>query len=573
MSNNCPYAADSGRSTSVFLGDCSGSCCSNPFAGGIYIDGRLRLYCSTVAGYKSREIISGIDAYLQMDTVADKMLVLYGLRRTGKTVLMLQEAQKYYTESVYMLCTKDTSILDILGSIDFYRQKGKRYFFIDEVTFCKDFASKINLLPSLVGFGIRIVCTGTDSFGFHMVRQLLYDRKYILHTTYISYKEYRGLKGGSVDDYIRDGGFFLEGEADPEHPDNITLPHMIDEQDRTLRSYLDTSIAHNILNSFRMIKDSNLAEYEPLFVAYERGLLPQLLTIALNCHGFHFAAKQLLKELSPQSIAQPAHVLSDKIKRWRDGKYNPGESPMSEEQLNCIQLILEEITQKEFISSYYSSLKVDGPLTGIDEERVQQYVDLLSAYLRELDVVCIIQQERLIEVGDNLQIVSENRAVFSQMGMRYGYTKQAIQMLSRVQTASPVSRKKVRQELETVALGELLEIAVTVNVMKTLAKTHDVFKCIFNLNRQSGNGEFDLVVRDKETMLCHIFEIKHSDKAVTNQAKHLMNQDFCNAFEEYEGEIVSKAILYNGDSGEFDGVTYYNISDFLCNIENYVKDE
>ena len=71
-----------------------------------------------------------------------KICALYGLRRTGKTVMMNQCISELPPEekekSVYILCKEACDMLEVEQVIDDLYEKGKRFFFIDEVTLIED---------------------------------------------------------------------------------------------------------------------------------------------------------------------------------------------------------------------------------------------------------------------------------------------------------------------------------------------------------------------------------------------------------------------------------------------------
>ena len=68
-----------------------------------------------------------------------------------------------------------------------------------------------------------------------------------------------------------------------------------------------------------------------------------------------------------------------------------------------------------------------------------------------------------------------------------------------------------------------------------------------------------------------IIEVKHSDKFVPEQAKHLWNKQFQTAFETSLPKVTRRIILYAGKSEilsmeDFPKIEYINVSDFLTDI-------
>ena len=62
-----------------------------------------------------------------------------------------------------------------------------------------------------------------------------------------------------------------------------------------------------------------------------------------------------------------------------------------------------------------------------------------------------------------------------------------------------------------------------------------------------------------------LFEIKHSDKIIENQVKNLIDEDKCKKIEYKYGKIVSKNVLYRGDSQIINEINYLNVEEFLFN--------
>ncbi|GHV40402.1 hypothetical protein FACS189490_05490 [Clostridia bacterium] len=154
---------------------------------------------------------------------ASKVLVLYGLRRTGKTELMWQAVNRLLGKGVspqnivfYEVKHRD-DIDDVIAVANRLVAEGVKYIFIDEATYAKGFISSAHILSDrLAGRGVHITLAGTDPLLFHITRQrTLFDRCFIVHTTRLTYAEYCRVMGNvSVAAYIRSGGVFSRGTAD-----------------------------------------------------------------------------------------------------------------------------------------------------------------------------------------------------------------------------------------------------------------------------------------------------------------------------------------------------------------------
>ncbi|MBR3864505.1 MAG: ATP-binding protein, partial [Clostridia bacterium] len=78
--------------------------------------------------------------------------------------------------------------------------------------------------------------------------------------------------------------------------------------------------------------------------------------------------------------------------------------------------------------------------------------------------------------------------------------------------------------------------------------------------------EFDMVIYNKSTNTCSIYEIKHSNKVVIEQAKHMLNEEKCNLLENKFGKITGKYVLYRGKEEKLDEVNYINVEQFLYKL-------
>lgn len=79
-------------------------------------------------------------------------------------------------------------------------------------------------------------------------------------------------------------------------------------------------------------------------------------------------------------------------------------------------------------------------------------------------------------------------------------------------------------------------------------------------------GEFDMVVFDPVEDSCKIYEIKHSEEAISNQYRHLIDKEKCAQTEYRYGPIMEKTVLYRGKNQIIEEVRYQNVEEYLRNI-------
>ena len=184
---------------------------------------------------------------------------------------------------------------------------------------------------------------------------------------------------------------------------------------------------------------------------------------------------------------------------------------------------------------------------------------LIKKYLKALDLI----YDCPIEHGEP-EIEQEERVLFSQPGMRYCQAQALVHSLMKDAEFNllPDNRKNYITEriLEEVR-GRMLEDIILLETSKALGKNYKVFKLMFE------SGEFDMVVRDINNDTCAVYEIKHSDKCVRNQARHLTNEDMIAMTTPRFGTLTGRFVLYLGDDLDTDdSVAYLNAEKFLKDL-------
>ena len=124
---------------------------------------------------------------------------------------------------------------------------------------------------------------------------------------------------------------------------------------------------------------------------------------------------------------------------------------------------------------------------------------------------------------------------------------------------SLAERTAVQQRILTEIKGRMLEDIVLLETKLANPK-----KQVFVL--QFPVGEFDMVVFDPEAGSCRIFEIKHSEEAVPQQYRHLIDGKKCAQTEHRYGPITAKIVLYRGESQVVEGIQYQNVEEYLRNL-------
>ena len=168
----------------------------------------LRAFMRPALNYRRRECYARLRDYV-FGPQQDKVFVIYGLRRTGKTTMIRQILadmdEEMLNQTAFIQVTAKNTLADVNKDLRTLEKNGCRYVFLDEVTLMEDFIEGAAVFSDVfAASGMKIILSGTDSLGFLFTEdEQLYDRCIMLHTTFIHYREFEqvlGIKG--IDEYI-----------------------------------------------------------------------------------------------------------------------------------------------------------------------------------------------------------------------------------------------------------------------------------------------------------------------------------------------------------------------------------
>lgn len=154
-----------------------------PLAFAMYIraGAELRAFSANVRKYRKRECFAQLHDFVYGES-QDKVLILYGLRRTGKTTMIRQifadMDDTMLSQSAFIQITAKNTLADVNRDLKQLESQGFRYVFLDEVTLMEDFIEGAALFSDVfAASGMKIVLSGTDSLGFLFTEdEQLYDR-------------------------------------------------------------------------------------------------------------------------------------------------------------------------------------------------------------------------------------------------------------------------------------------------------------------------------------------------------------------------------------------------------------
>lgn len=503
----------------------------------------LKDFASQTKDFHKRDCFTQIQEYLYSDTL-DKVCLVYGLRRTGKTTMLRQcfyeMKEGDFKRSVYIKATVTDTMAALNKDLKQLRELGIKYVFIDEVTLISDFIDSAAILSDIYSaMGMKIVLSGTDSLGFWLaVHEELYDRAVMVHTTYIPFSEHSRLLGiNDVDEYIRYGGTLKAGVWGFENKE-VNAEDASFRDNESTRIYIDTAICSNIQHSLKCYQDGN--HFRNLYDLYEKKELIGAINRIIENESHKFLVQILTDDFKSHDL----HLLGRNLRKER-------------EEENRIEIFdnLNEVSVTKNLMEILEIKNKDLQIVQITDDHVEE----IKEYLEALD---LLDECDLRAIGKKLKF-SENK-IFTQPGMRFCQAKALVHSILKDekfdQLSEPVKTFITERLLATV-MGHMLEDIVLLDTKRRYGKSKEVFKLYF------AAGEFDMVIYDKKKAEIECFEIKHSDEIVEEQAKHLLNEDNIANTEKIYGKVTRRCVLYKGGSGiASNGIEYKNVEEFLNEI-------
>ena len=501
-----------------------------PFNTNVITGDTLKRMASSVKKYSIRECFKRLNDFVYSDNQS-KIFILYGLRRTGKTTMILQVISQMnetdFSKTAFIQVTEKDTLGKINRDMKLLQSQGYKYIFIDEVTSMEDFIDGAALFSDIfAACGMNIVLSGTDSLGFVFSEDdELYDRCRFLHTTFIPYREFErviGIKG--IDEYIRYGGTMSIGGVNYNKTSTFATKKSADE-------YVDTAIANNIQHSLKNYRDGS--NFRHLFELYENGELTNIINRVVEDINHRFTLDVLTRNFKSNDLAISARNLRHDI-----------QNPTDILDVVDMDLITNALKNKlEILDKDEQTVKIDD---------VHKYE--IKEYLMLLDMICDVDVEYLPDVSQKT-----SRTVVSQPGLRYAQANALIESLLLDATFADLNlseRNRVQDRILSEIKGRMMEDIV---LLETKFANPD--KQVFHL--QFAVGEFDMVIADKETETCKIFEIKHSQEIIPNQYRHLIDEEKCHMTEHRFGTITEKVVIYRGESKMVDDIRYWNVEEYL----------
>lgn len=499
---------------------------THDFITDVRIGDALRSYSNAVRKYKKRSHYKRLHDYVYGNTY-NRVFILFGLRRTGKTTLIRQILAEMtdadLEKTAFIQITAKNTLADVNKDLKYLQSEGYKYIFIDEVTLMPDFIEGAALLSDIyAAMGMKIVLSGTDSLGFLFSEDdQLYDRYYQVHTTHIPYREFEeilGIKG--IDEYIRYGGTMSLSGVHYNEDSPFASKKNADE-------YVDSAIARNIQHSLKCYQYEN--HFRNLRELYEKNELTNAINRVVEDINHAFLLKVLTDEFKSHDFGRSATNLR-----------SAGNDILDDVDRNALTERLKAMME----------IRNTPELTvALSEVHLKEIVQ----YLIKLDMIC-----KIAERSDQSAAVTYRLGI-AQPGLRYAQADALAEalLMDNVFGELPLpERNTILERIRNEIKGRMMEDIVLLETQLANPKK-EVFTYHFDI------GEFDMVVFDLKAASCTIYEVKHSTEIAKAQYRHLIDEEKCKATEWRFGTITGKFVIYRGESCEVNGIHYLNVEEYL----------
>ena len=500
----------------------------------------LNRFVQPVKNWKKREQYKSLHNYIY-GTVSDRVYILYGLRRTGKTTLIRQIISDMEDEmrekTVFMQMQGTKTLADVNHDLKLLEQRGYQFVFLDEITLLDDFIEGAALFSDVfAASGMKIVLSGTDSLGFVFAQdEELYDRCITSHTTFIPYREFARVLGiNGIDNYIRYGGTMsLSGQ-------HYNTTESIFSSEKRTDEYVDSAIARNIQHSLKNYQSDG--HFRSLRELYEKNELTNVINRVVEDINHRFTLEVLTREFESSDLRISARNLRKDRKQPMD--------VLDQVDVKTINQKLKELLEIRNRSEQTVDLQES------HRQEIKEYLDLLDLTV-EIEIRWMTDYNR-----------RELRTVFSQPGIRYAQADALIQSLMQDEAFRSLSldeRRRVTARIQDEIKGRMMEDIVLLET-KLSKRQCEVFKL------QYAVGEFDMVVFYPEEACCEIYEVKHSKEVVQQQCRHLLDHKKCEETAFRYGAIRGKYVIYRGEDTSLKNVFPEAEEDITyMNVEKYLK--
>lgn len=463
---------------------------------------------------KERFIFNELMEFLLNKENTTDICALYGIRRTGKTIMMHQAIRRLIND--YNVDKEEISLITITKSIGYTdrnlisdirtRANKVKYFFIDEISYM-NIETEDNMLNLLADEfakqGIKIVITGTFSYAIKLLKNdILFDRIETIDTTYFSFKEAHDVFGMSLERFITHGGIIIDEKKNKITPEE----------------YMKTAVRDNIVNS--LIRSNRLYDmsyfHRPLQESIDKDndkdikrILNRLVMIVIDQYMRYVVYNNVITD-GAYKFSDIGN-LSDIIRKRSTREHN------SNEELDIITIDN---------GKYYNILEKNLGSIGRTDISQECFAEIMSIF-------------KQIGIIEDIYFQGKQNTLFITNYLRYGLCEKIVNSINNdiiAETNSRYDATLVERHLKCTMLESIIQLDIK--------HTH---KYVMDRYRNGEGREVDIIIEDKNTKELDLYEVKYSSKDELNHWKNMFIPDFILEIENrFNSKVRSYNLIYNG---------------------------
>ena len=507
-----------------------------------YTGEMLETLTSGNATLNKRDMFYTMESWLKCMSHDGHIGALFGLRRTGKTVILHQIAAEFIKKGVLVAYAtyryKEHDFNIVFHAVKKLADEGYQLILLDEITRTEGFYDGAMGLSDDVC--AKVIIVGTESLMlWWAMSEPLFGRTITAKTTSMRYREYKHIFPDSLlMDFMRYGGVLWDKEKHDDTP-------------ITVEGYLRTSVVENIKNSINLLDDWHTITDRDYLGHIEADALFNLLVAVCEC-GVQDAVKRRIS-------ANWGDAASWKLTQAHINLGNPRNDP----RLKVI---------KDGLREFYMQVP--------NSEYEQVTVEILIKRLRSMGFLDEVAELR---TGGAIQ----KTLVITQPYVKREFVRRNLSVLTEY---AELGLEDTADKMESIAYGVILEDIVYFEARARYfdkdAMLDNVVKC-----REDNAKEIDVCIYKRDTNELMLFEVKLSKEKVKTRIdtvtgeilrdretkKPLIGQDrwFLDAgfmsylIQFYNATSVKKAVLYMGETdaaADENGICWVNVEEWLLNV-------
>jgi hypothetical protein len=398
---------------------------------------------------------------------------------------------------------------------------GYQIILIDEITNTECVLDSVMALPDEIN--AKVVIAGTSSLLIHWAMGgALFGRVVTVSTTGMRYAEYiRLFENANIDEFMRSGGVLWD-ENEP----------------RSVKAYLETSVVENITHSLGMLEDWQNPSEKNTLSQIDSGELFNILEAICECRVYDAIERRLRKN-------------------WGKGVAWRLTMAHTHRDVGGLKSDAELQKVKGWLHDYFIRV----PVSPYEEKTA--VIGVLTNRLRDMGFLTDV-----MEVQENF--VHEKQLMITQPYVKRDFVRRTLSVLNE---NGSLGLDNTIAKMESITDGLILEDIVYLEARARYADMDDDGANVFRY--KAGFSEIDVCVYQKESGKLDLYEVKLSaekskaawEKNNTGQDSHLINTRFIAGLTRYIEPIsVTKTVLYKGptDAGpDENSVRWVNLEEWL----------